>query len=95
MIRLRSDYDSERLTVQTGGTLNSILLKERLIDRLLLIAAPILVGGVTTPSIVSGEAIHTANDLSQLTVLDLISCKKLASSFLQIEYNIRQTTEII
>lgn len=95
MYRLKSEYRTERLTVQTGGTLNSVLLRAHLIDRLLIVIAPILVGGQMTPALVTGEAIHTVDELAKLTVLDLISCKTLKNSYVQLEYRIRSRTEIV
>ena len=41
---LKESYGCERLTIQSGGTLNSILLKEKLIDHIDIIVAPLLVG---------------------------------------------------
>ena len=50
MQKLRRNYGVEKLTVQSGGTLNAMLAREGLIDRVLLVVAPALVGGKATPN---------------------------------------------
>ena len=42
--QLKCKYNIEKMTIQTGGTLNSILLREQLIDKLSIVIAPALIG---------------------------------------------------
>ena len=40
------DYDAEKITVQSGGTVNGVLLRGKLINYANIVMAPVLVGGV-------------------------------------------------
>ena len=46
------EYGIKRITIQSGGTLNSILIRERLIDRVSLVIAPVLIWGRDTKEII-------------------------------------------
>ena len=50
-IKLKRDFGAERLTVQSGGELNATLVREGLIDRVLLVVAPVLIGGNDTATL--------------------------------------------
>lgn len=78
-----------QLTIQTGGSLNSILFKERLIDRLHLVVAPLLVGGVDTPSILTRPSLISNYDLQDLITLELSECNQLSHSYLSLIYDVR------
>jgi len=45
LYELKNKFRCEKFTIQTGGTLNCIFLREKLIDYLDIVVAPILVGG--------------------------------------------------
>ncbi len=83
MRRLRSDHGINRLTVQTGGSLNTLLMRRNLIDRLSIIVAPLLVGGKSTPTLMDGESLHSTSELFQLKALRLASCRQLQHSYLR------------
>lgn len=87
--RLRSEYGIERVTIQTGGTLNSFWIREGLVDRLLLVVAPALVGGKDTTSLIDGESLHTKDDLSNIKALELVRATPLKDSYLLLEYTVR------
>ena len=84
--RLSSDFGCERLTVQSGGTLNSLFLRERLIDYVDIVVAPILIGGRDTATIIDGESLRTSSELSRLTALTLESCTPLENSYIRLRY---------
>ena len=42
---LYSKYHAERLTIQSGGSLNGLFLRDDLIDYVNIVIAPLLVGG--------------------------------------------------
>lgn len=44
MEKLKEDYKVERITIQSGGTLNGKFLKEGLLDYVNAVVAPLLVG---------------------------------------------------
>ena len=51
LTKLKSQYSCERITIQTGGTLNELFLREKLIDYLDIVVAPVLVGGKDTSTL--------------------------------------------
>ncbi len=42
LYKLKAEYGCERLTIQTGGTLNAKLLREKLIDYVDIVMAPFM-----------------------------------------------------
>jgi 2,5-diamino-6-(ribosylamino)-4(3H)-pyrimidinone 5'-phosphate reductase len=85
---LRGDYGCERLTVQSGGTLNGLFLREKLIDFVDLVVAPVLVGGKETSTLIDGKDLLAEEELSALGVLALESCEVLAHSYLRLRYRV-------
>ncbi|MCC6934197.1 MAG: dihydrofolate reductase family protein [Candidatus Yanofskybacteria bacterium] len=88
--RLKLDYGAERLTIQSGGTLNTTLVRDGLIDRVLLVVAPALIGGKNTASLMDGESLHTPEELSKIKTLELVQAKPLEHSYLLLEYRVKQ-----
>src|SRR3989338_1827407 len=87
--RLRTDYKADRLTIQSGGTLNSVLLREGLIDRVLLVVAPALIGGRNTSTLIDGESLHSPDELNKIRALELVQATALKDSYLLLEYKVR------
>ena len=87
--RLRLDHGVERITVQSGGSLNAQLLRDGLIDHLSLVIAPLLVGGRSTPTLVDGESLHSLEDLRTLKTLELVKCDVLENNYLHLQYDVR------
>lgn len=87
--KLKNDYAIEKLTVQSGGTLNTVLVRQGLIDRVLLVIAPALVGGKDTPTFMDGESIHTKDELSKIKTLEFVQAKPMEHSYLLLEYKVR------
>lgn len=92
--RFKRDYGINRVTIQTGGTLNASLLRAKLIDRVSIVVAPCLIGGKNTPALISGESLHTEKELSKIKPLELISCQKLKYNYLHLIYKVVNDTEI-
>ena len=86
--RLKSELGCERLTIQSGGTLNGAFLREKLIDFVDIVVAPILIGGKDTPTLIDGESLRGADELGGLGVLELIECRVLADSYLRLRYKV-------
>jgi 2,5-diamino-6-(ribosylamino)-4(3H)-pyrimidinone 5'-phosphate reductase len=63
--QLKHKYNINKMTIQTGGTLNSILLREKLIDKLSIVIAPALIGGKDTSTLIDGESLKTFEDLKK------------------------------
>ncbi len=85
---LKKDYGCERLTLQSGGTVNGLLLREKLIDFVDVVVAPVLVGGKDTPTLVDGESLTSEKELSQLGVMELIDCQVLKDSYIRLRYRV-------
>ena len=86
--RLYAEFGCERLTIQSGGTLNGMFLREKLIDFVDIVVAPVLVGGKNTSTLIDGEGIKSPNELSSLGVLKLIEAKPLEDSYLRLRYEV-------
>jgi 2,5-diamino-6-(ribosylamino)-4(3H)-pyrimidinone 5'-phosphate reductase len=81
---LKDEQGIERVTIQSGGTLNAELLRSGLIDEVSIVVAPLLVGGATTSTLIDGEAIHSVTDLHKLKALEFIACNLLKHSYLHL-----------
>ena len=88
LVKLRSEYGCERITIQTGGTLNGLFLREKLIDYVDLVVAPILVGGKDTSTLIDGKSILSEGELSKLGPLKLRECVVLENSYLRLCYEV-------
>ena len=85
---LHADFDCDRITIQSGGTLNSLFLREGLIDFVDIVVAPLLVGGKDTPSLIDGKSLMAREELSCLGVLKLQDCTVLENSYLRLRYEV-------
>ena len=85
---LKSDYGCDKLTIQSGGTLNCLFLREKLLDYVDIIVAPILIGGKDTSTLIDGESLISENDLSKLGILKLQECVVLEDSYLRLRYKV-------
>ena len=65
LTQLKLKFGCERITIQTGGTLNGLLLREKLIDYIDIVVAPILIGGKDTSTLIDGESLLSENELSK------------------------------
>lgn len=82
-------FGAERMTVQSGGTLNTTLVREGLIDRVLLVVAPALIGGKNTSTLLDGESLHAPEELNEIKALELVQAKQLKNSYLFLEYRVK------
>lgn len=85
---LKSEFGCERLTIQSGGTVNSLFLREKLIDFVDVVVAPVLIGGKNTSTLVDGESLRTQEDLKSLGVMKLESSEVLEDSYLRLRYKV-------
>lgn len=85
---LYSKYNTERLTIQSGGTLNGLFVRNKLIDYVNIVIAPILVGGRDVPTLVDGESINDETELNKLLPLELLECNKLENSYIELKYKV-------
>ncbi len=84
--KLKSEFGCERITIQTGGTLNGLFLREKLFDYLDIVIAPVLIGGKNTSTLIDGDSLLIKSELSKLGVLKLQKCEILENSYLRVRY---------
>jgi 2,5-diamino-6-(ribosylamino)-4(3H)-pyrimidinone 5'-phosphate reductase len=86
--KLKNDYGAERVTIQTGGTLNSEFIRTGLVDYVSIVIAPVMIGGKNTSSLMDGESLHSVDELFKLKALELESVNKLKNSYLHLVYKV-------
>lgn len=88
LVKLKSEHGCERITIQTGGTLNGMFLREKLFDYLDIVVAPILIGGKDTSTLIDGKSLLSDSELSKLGVLKLKECTVLEDSYIRLRYQV-------
>lgn len=86
--QLKAQFGCERLTVQSGGTVNSLFLRGKLLDYVDVVVAPVLIGGRDTATLIDGPSLQTKAELAQLGVLRLIDAGILESSYVRLRYQV-------
>ena len=87
-MELKEKYGCERITIQSGGTINGLFLREKLFDYVDIVVAPVLIGGKDTSTLIDGRSLTNENELSQLGVLKLESCEVLEKSYIRLRYKV-------
>lgn len=85
---LKGSYGCERITIQSGGTVNGLFLREKLFDYIDVVVTPVLIGGKETASLIDGSSIISENELSGIGVLKLIDCTVLKDSYIRVRYQV-------
>ena len=75
----------KKISVESGGTLNSYLLRAGVIDEVHIIFVPIMVGGLGTPSIMDGEQLEDWKGIIPLVFLGVV---KLKHGFIKTKYKV-------
>lgn len=88
LAELKAEFGCERITIQSGGTLNSLFLRERLLDYVDLVVAPVLIGGKDTSTLIDGQSLTSESELSQLKALKMENCAVLENSYLRLRYKV-------
>ena len=94
LMKLRKHHKIEKITIESGGTLNAIFFRKSLVDHMKIVVAPLIVGGKDTSSLVDGFSITDQSQLHLLKALRLKECKKLENSYLLLEYDVINDTVI-
>jgi len=92
--RMKQKHSADRITIQSGGMLNAALVRNGLIDHLLIVIAPLLVGGKATPTLIDGNSFQTEAELMGIKALKLTKCEALKDSYIRLEYDVIQNTII-
>lgn len=88
LVDMKEKYNAEAITIQSGGSLNGLFLRENLIDYVNIVIAPLLVGGKDTSTLIDGDSITSTSELSKLKGLQLIECNQLEDSYIQLKYKV-------
>jgi len=91
--KIKRKYDTDVVTIQSGGTMNGALLREGLIDFVNIVIAPVLVGGKDTPTLIDGVSLTSRDELNQLAILRLTECKVLDNSYVNLKYEVKRKME--
>lgn len=94
LIKVRQQYGIEHLIIESGGTLNAALVRQGLIDHVMIVVAPLLVGGRATSTLIDGRSLQTEKELVDLKALRLVRCEVLEHSYLRLEYDVINETVI-
>lgn len=86
--KLKNEYHAKRMTIQSGGELNAELLRAGLIDHLVIVVAPCLIGGRHTTTLVDGDSLRSVEDLARIRPLKLTKCEALEDSYARLEYDV-------
>jgi 2,5-diamino-6-(ribosylamino)-4(3H)-pyrimidinone 5'-phosphate reductase len=82
---LNTRYGVKTVRVDSGGTLNGILLRAGLVDEVSVLINPCLVGGMTPSSLYRGPDLSSSDDVIQLR---LISVEKLKENLIWLRYEV-------
>lgn len=82
---LYAKFGCESITIQSGGSMNSLLFREGLVDYINIVIAPLIVGGADVSTLVDGESIKNLDDLVPLR---LVECKPLSNFYVQMKYKV-------
>lgn len=88
LVKLKLEFGCQRLTIQSGGTLNGLFLREKLFDYIDIVIAPILIGGKDTATLIDGASLLSEGELPQLGVLKLQQSTVLKNSYLRLRYQV-------
>ena len=85
---LKDQFGCERLTVQSGGKVNGLFLREKLFDYVDIVVAPVLIGGKDTATLIDGQSLQTKDELGKLAVLRLMEASALQNSYVRLRYQV-------
>jgi 2,5-diamino-6-(ribosylamino)-4(3H)-pyrimidinone 5'-phosphate reductase len=92
--QMKNKYGVKRITIQSGGTLNALWMRQGLIDIVSIVIAPCLIGGTNTQSLIGGESLHTEEDLKLIKALKLVKNETLKNSYIHLKYEVTNETLI-
>lgn len=94
LVRLKRDHGIDRMTIETGGTLNAVFFRNGLVDHIKIIVAPLIVGGKDTSTLVDGFSLTDPSQLHLLKALSLRNCRRLENSYILLDYDVINNTVI-
>lgn len=88
LCELKTRFGCERITIQSGGTVNGSFLREKLLDHVDIVVAPVLIGGKDTSTLIDGRSLMSEDELKDLGVLKLQKCEVLEDSYIRLQYKV-------
>ncbi|MBP3262382.1 dihydrofolate reductase family protein [Pseudobutyrivibrio sp.] len=88
LIELKEKYGCEQITIQSGGTVNGMFLRQKLFDYVDIVVAPVLIGGKETSTLIDGSSIVKEDEFDKLGVLSFIGCDVLKNSYIRLRYKV-------
>lgn len=85
---LKEEFGCERLTIQSGGTVNGLFLREKLFDYVDIVVAPVLIGGKDTATLIDGQSLQSKDELGKLGMLRLMEASALQNSYVRMRYQV-------
>jgi 2,5-diamino-6-(ribosylamino)-4(3H)-pyrimidinone 5'-phosphate reductase len=82
---LNNKYGVKKVRVDSGGTLNGVLLREDLVNEVSVIVLPVLVGGISSRSFFRGPDLNSEDNVIKLT---LTSTEKLKGGVIWLRYKV-------
>ena len=82
---LNTQFGVKSLRVDSGGTLNGVLLRDDLVDEVCVLLNPVMVGGISTNSIYTAPDLKTSNDAIDLK---LIKMEQLKNEIIFLQYRV-------
>ena len=86
--KLKTKYQIDKITIQSGGVLNEEFLRAGLFDYLNIIIAPVLLGEDSNSTKNSKKSITTVEELNRLSALELLECNEIEDSYVQLKYKV-------
>ena len=74
--------------MQSGGTVNALFLREKLLDYVDIVMAPVLIGGRDTSTMLDGPSLKSVNELQNAGILRLEKCFVLEDSYIRLQYRV-------
>ena len=85
---IKSKFGADRVTVQSGGTMNGRMIRRKVIDYVHIVIAPLIVGGRDVATLVDGESITSPDMLDKLAPMTLLECNRLENSYIELKYKV-------
>ncbi len=85
---LNRDYGVNTIRVDSGGTLNSVLLQAGVVDEVSVLIHPYLAGGIPDPTMFDP---HKAGFMDLQVPLQLLKSEVLGTGILWLRYSVKKT----
>lgn len=63
------NLDMNNILIECGGEMASALIKEKVVDNIIIATFPFLIGGIDTPTVMDGDGINSINEAIKLKLI--------------------------